>query len=614
LAALTVAVLWAVHPLQTEAVTYVAQRAESLMGLLYLLTLYCFIRGSHGTNRARNWFALSFFCCLAGMASKEVMVTAPLVVLLYDRTFAAGSFREAWRQRKRVYLGLASTWLLLAGLVAGTGGNRGGTVGFGVNVAWWAYPATQFRAVARYLALAFWPHPLVFDYGTFWVSHAAEIVPGALVVAPLALGTLAALRRRPALGFLGAWFFLILAPTSLAPGTIQMIVEHRMYLPIIAVIAPTVLLFFRVAGTRASIPLFVLLAALLGWTTFRRNADYRSNESIWRDTVGKAPGNAGAHNNLGAILFASRQDREAAEQYKEAIRISPNYADAHTNLGDLLQRSGDLDGAMSEYYLALRLQPDDDRAHNDLGTAFLKLGKVREAREQFETALRLNPNLAEGHFNLGDVLVHGGRPSDAAGEYEKALQLKPDFPEARDSYGSLLARAGRMKQAEEQFEEALRLNPDFAEARFNYGNALARASRWTEAIGQYDRALRIKPDYAEARINRGNALAQAGRTEEAVSEYRRALEASPRSGEARTDLGNALLALGRSSEAESEYRRALQIAPASATTHYCLGNALALQGRFGEAALQFEEALRLQPNYPDARAHLEAAKSMAAQK
>ncbi|HSY54782.1 MAG TPA: hypothetical protein VK785_10065, partial [Opitutaceae bacterium] len=116
--ALAVAVIWVVHPIQTEAVTYVSQRAESLMGLFYLLTVYCFIRGASATGERRDsqvirplssclWLLASVLSCFLGTLSKETIVTAPVMVLLYDRTFVAGSFREAWRLRWRYYSGLA---------------------------------------------------------------------------------------------------------------------------------------------------------------------------------------------------------------------------------------------------------------------------------------------------------------------------------------------------------------------------------------------------------------------------------------------------------------------------------------------------------------------------
>ena len=170
--AVAVAVLWTVHPLQTEAVTYISERCESLMGLFYLLTLYCFIRGAD-SQRSVRWFTLSAMACLLGMASKEVMVTAPAMVFLYDRTFVSKSFRETWMRHGRLYLALASTWLLLGYLMVGMH-YRG--VGYGLWIPWWAYALTESRVVVQYLCLTLWPHPLVFDYGqemTIW--HIADM-------------------------------------------------------------------------------------------------------------------------------------------------------------------------------------------------------------------------------------------------------------------------------------------------------------------------------------------------------------------------------------------------------------------------------------------------------
>ncbi len=233
--ALAIALLWAIHPLQTESVTYIVQRAESLVALFYLLTLYCFIRGAT-SGRGRFWYAAAVLACLLGMASKEVMVSAPLMVLLYDRAFLAGSFREAWRRRYGVYLALASTWVLLGWLVIVAGG-RGGSAGFGAGVGSWAYLCTQFGAIVHYLKLSVWPHPLLLDYGRETVPITLEIVPDAILVVLLGLTTLVALWRWPKIGFLGAWFFAILAPTSsIVPVATQVIAEHRMYLPLAAVV------------------------------------------------------------------------------------------------------------------------------------------------------------------------------------------------------------------------------------------------------------------------------------------------------------------------------------------------------------------------------------------
>ena len=181
--ALAIALIWEVHPLETESVTCVIQRNEVMIGLFYLLTLYCFARFAGGGRR--SWGFLSVVACLLGMASKEVMVTAPLIVLLYDRTFVAGTWAEAWRRRRRYYFSLAATWLLLAALLVHQGGSRGGAAGFGLGITPWTYALTQCRAVVHNLRLAFWPRPLIFDYGTQVVTRTKEVAAQANLLALL---------------------------------------------------------------------------------------------------------------------------------------------------------------------------------------------------------------------------------------------------------------------------------------------------------------------------------------------------------------------------------------------------------------------------------------------
>ena len=206
------------------------------MGLFYLLTLYAAIRAME-SPRALGWQLVAFVACLAGMASKEVMVSAPLMVLLYDRTFVAGTFRAAWQRRRWSYVCLAATWIVLAWLVVGMGhGDRGGAGGFTSKLSWWSYLLTQAEGIVRYLKLCLWPHPLVLDYGTYVARNPAVIVPCFSFLAILVVATVAALRRWPVWGFVGVWFFAILAPSSsVLPLATQTLAEHRMYLPLAAV-------------------------------------------------------------------------------------------------------------------------------------------------------------------------------------------------------------------------------------------------------------------------------------------------------------------------------------------------------------------------------------------
>ena len=496
--ALAVAVLWVVHPLQTETVTYVSQRAESLMGLFYLLTLYCFIRGSE-SRWPQLWFALSFAACFLGMATKEVMVTAPLLVLLYDRTFVAGSFSQAWRRHYLLYLGLASTWILLGYLMVGLH-NRG--VGYGFGLTWWEYALTECRVIVRYLRLCLWPHPLVFDYGTsIVIRQVAKAVPYALTLVVLVTGTVIALKRRPVIGFVAAWFFVILAPaSSVIPVAGQPMAEHRLYLPLAAVIVFVVLGTHVLVG-RWSMILFMVAALGLGFLTMRRNEDYRDELSIWSDTVAKGPNDVRPHCCLGNALRKAGRIREALIHYERALQLNPNYFDAHVNLGALLAGEGRVSEAMTHYGQALLLKPHSAEAHDDLGNAFLQTGQLAEAKEQYEEALRLKPNSAEAHHNLGLALFQLGKPAEAKAQYEEALRLRPQFPEAHFNLATALSQSGQWSEAKVQFEQALLLMPNDAEAHNGLGLVLLQLHKRDEAKRHFEEALRIKPDYVEASRN-----------------------------------------------------------------------------------------------------------------
>jgi tetratricopeptide (TPR) repeat protein len=400
LPALAVALLWAVHPLQTEAVTYVSQRSESLMGLFYLLTLYAFIRGAQ-TPEPRAWQLLAIAACALGMATKEVMVTAPLVVLAYDRTFVSGSFMDALRTRRGLYLGLALTWIVLALLSPGLGG-RG--VGYGLGYSWWTYALTECWAVGHYLVLSLWPHPLVFDYGAVIGIGPRKALPWACLLAVLAGFSAAGFARRGALGFAGVCFFLILAPSSsVVPVGYQPVAEHRMYLPLAAVIAVLVAGAWARLGRR-SLPLAAVAALALGICAAGRNRDYRSEVTLWDATARARPGNPRARLALGSALSRESRHAEAAGEFTEALRLDPGDFRARMGLGQELSSMGRADEALAEYRRIAPLTPDLARLHYDIAVALERTGRGAEAAGQFREALRIEPGYAGALAGLRRVV------------------------------------------------------------------------------------------------------------------------------------------------------------------------------------------------------------------
>ena len=547
--AFAIALIWTVHPLATEAVTYTVQRAESLMGLFYLLTLYFFIRfaedwevgrivpntpaglrktevsGSTPPNRAywgqsappRNLFlVLSIFFCLLGMASKEVMVSAPVIVLLYDRTFLSGSFRDAWRRRRWYYIGLAATWIPLAYFVLSTK-NRGGTAGLDLasNITATRYWLTQFPAIVLYLKLAVWPRPLALDYGAQVVNGARDVIAYAVVVLGLVVGT-AYLLFRPSLrlrsgqvprlaeglGFCGAFFFAVLAPTSLIPIVSQTVAEHRMYLALAPVVAVGVIaihaLLARIldrSGTgRAARWCFgfcVAAAAGYGLLTEHRNHDYRSEVGIWGATVATYPLNARTQYNLGIAYHDAGDDDAAIEHYKKSLRLDPTSSDTHNNWGVALVDKNRWTEAMEQFNEALRLKPDDMNAVYNLGNACMQAGDFAGAIARFERAIQLSPEYTDAYYKLGLALVRAGRPREAVAPFRRALRLKPDYVEVHVSLGIALGSLGNLPDAILEFKEATRLKPDFYPAHLNLGHAYQLAGRIDEARAEFEEAFRL---------------------------------------------------------------------------------------------------------------------------
>jgi protein O-mannosyl-transferase len=572
--AFAAALIWSVHPLQTESVTYLSQRVESLMGLFYLLTLYCFIRYAEtgrsdgvlpgqarteppsfvprcGTSEGEQawrgiWPVLSVGACLLGMGTKEVMATAPLVVLLYDRTFAAGSFRGALRLRGRYYAALGATWLLLAALLATTG-SRGGTAGFSAAIPWNSYAYTQFRAIAHYLRLSVWPRPLVFFYGSALGGPAPEMAADIVVVCALVLLAAWGLRRRTALGFAGAAFFLILAPSSsVVPVATETIAEHRMYLPlavpaVLAALGLARLASFATRGAGARIFLFWAVVALaagwLGGLTVERNRDYAGEETLWRSTVAAFPGNEIAQYNL--ALMAGRRGRpdEAIAHYREALRIRPNYPEARNNLGRTLADKGLWDEAIAQYREAISEDPGFGRIHYNLGSALLHVGHLDEAISTLERSVRLEQDNPDAWYDLGTAYVRAGRDPDAEQAYLRAIDLRPASAQAQNDLATTLARMGRMGDALRHYEAAVRLQPGNAVLQANLGYALLASGRPGDAVAPYGEAVRLDPGNAEFHNNLGYALARVGRFGEARVQFEAVLRLKPDDADARSNLG-----------------------------------------------------------------------------
>jgi len=414
------AAIWVVHPLQTESVTYIIQRSESMMGLFYLLTMYCAIRGFERhpdpasgirhpasrtpnflrtrwvrrTQRAAFWHMLAVIACSLGMVSKPVMVTAPLMVLLYDRLFVSRSFANALRARRSFYVLLAMTWIVPAAILS-VPHESSTSAGYGARiVSPVAYLLTQPGVIFHYLGLVFRPGPLCLDYAWPPAASFGEVAgPVAIIAALLGLTVALAVRRKP-LSFTGIWFFLVLASTSSIVPVADYAVEHRMYLPLAG---PVVLLLAgayggwqRVRERLPSVPrpsvlilggTLVVVAALVP-VTAARNRDYRSQKRMWESVLEVRPDNVRAHLGIGAAALGEGGVDEARRRFDTIISRVPDL--------DTAARMG----LRTEYALT----------RNNLGVLCEREGRYEEAESHFREALRVSSEYGDARRNLAIVL------------------------------------------------------------------------------------------------------------------------------------------------------------------------------------------------------------------
>jgi tetratricopeptide (TPR) repeat protein len=335
------------------------------------------------------------------------------VALVYDRVFWSVSIREALRRRRALYLGLAATWALLAALLALAPSGAERTAGFDLSgLRPWTYAASQPVVLLHYLRLTIWPAPLVLDYGWPAARALRDFLPSAVVVGILLLSTLWALRRAPGAGFLGAWFFLLLAPSSSVIPIADLAVEHRMYLPLIAP-----MLFAVVGGWTALTRLVrssqlrtvlgavavLLVVAGFGRMTIARNAQYQDEIGLWRDTVANRPHNARAQANLATALSRVGRGDEALALYQQALRMDPALPLAHLQVGQLLGQRGEWEAALPYLIEAAARQPRSAACRNNLGAALAHLGRLDEAMGHYEEAIRLDPFLTQARMNLEEA-------------------------------------------------------------------------------------------------------------------------------------------------------------------------------------------------------------------
>jgi protein O-mannosyl-transferase len=538
------ALLWAVHPLNTETVVYVTQRTELMVGFFYLATIYASLQYWTVSNPKQRylWWTVAFLTCLAGMASKEIMVSAPLMVLLLERTFLTGSFRQAMRRSWPLYIGLAVGWLLL--LLLNYDRPRAASAGFNLAISPLFYWYSQAKILWMYFKLVIWPWPLSIHYQLPYLETFGQAWPWLLATAALAIGTLALVWLRYATGFVGTWVLLILSPTLIVPIVTEVAAERRMYLPLAAIMALVIAGGYwlaqkaltyssavRVRTAATSKPALAITAAVAialasAWSLIdvRRLAAYHDTITLWQDTLEYQPNDSMAYDELGVALLKADRPAEAIKPLQEALRLDPSLVHCRYNLGNAMVSLGRIDEGIKQFQEALRSEPNYVDAHLNLACALAAVGRTPEAMEQFQQTLQLNPKNAKAHSNLGSALWKQGNREQAINEMQTAVQLNPNDVAAHRNLGISLGNVGRLQEAIEQFQQTLSLEPNDAATRTKLALALKQVGYLTEAVEQLNESIRLQPNFADAWFQLATVYAETNRTDQALAAANKALD------------------------------------------------------------------------------------------
>lgn len=463
-----VSMLWALHPLQTLSVTYVAQRAESLVSFFYLSTLAAWF----GARASERWriplVLLAVTSCGLGMLTKEVMVTAPVVVFVLDRMLFAGDGRP-WPVSLRFGMaGLAATWGLLLWMLIENDFARGGSTGTAF-ITRTQYLQTQAYAIPLYLTRIFWPSGILFDHGERIVSD-----PWSLGLAAVGWLLLLALfgwllrGRRFATATALALFFVLLTPTSsVVPVASQTIAEHRIYLASAIVIAGVVVAAERFATKRgvagAAAGLGVLAGGLLGVSTWQQNLRLQDPVRMWEDVVARVPSSWRGFSNLAGAHAQRGNDPAAIAALDRSLALAPTQARSLYNRANARRRQGDPAGAERDYRLALEIEPGHAEARNNLAMLLKQRGDLNDAEEAFETVVRNAPDHASAWYNLARTRFERSDLEGSREAVDAFLALRPDAGKGWLLAGDLRVRLGDVDGAREAYRRALANGADPAE-------------------------------------------------------------------------------------------------------------------------------------------------------
>jgi tetratricopeptide (TPR) repeat protein len=567
------ALIWLVHPIQIQSVTYVVQRMNSMCALFFTLSLLLYMKGRLVAENQKRWpwFAGCAFTWILALGSKQIAATLPFFVLLYEWYFFQNR-SMSWLKHKLPYvIGVCIFLGIIVFAYAGLNPVHSILSGYASrDFTLTERVLTQFRVVAYYVSLLVYPHPgrlnLLHD---FEVSHSlidpiSTLISMGVIVGSIGLAFCLA-KKEPLISFSILWFFGNLVMES-SVISLEMIFEHRTYLPSMLMWLIVVVLIHKFA-TRKSLAfgLLGIIAFTFSLWTYERNSVWASETSFWNDCAKKTSGNPRVFHGLGRLHLKKRNIDEALEAFETALTIDPDFVISYVGLGAALRAKGRIADAISVHKKAIKMAPDYDlayyEAYHHLGADYLAQHKLDMAIETLHKAIKLNSSAHEPYNSLGLAYAKKGNGHKALEMYQQAIAIRPDFSLAYNNLGALYLE-DETDKAILFLRRAIELDPSSADAHSNLGLAVIKKGSFSNGISQFKRALQLEPDHQDATFNLARAYELQGEYEKAAAQYDRSIRLNPKDVQAYHNSGIvSLYHLGDEKRAMHYFKKALSVDP-----------------------------------------------------
>jgi len=541
--ALLTTLFFVVHPVHTEVVTYISGRDYLLSFLFYLLAFLLYIIHIKPAKPKRFFclfFSLFFF--FLALLSKEMAITLPFILLLYDFHFIDKKYPEKFISRvKKNYL----LYFIVIGLYLILRVSVLGKVTFQSSL---PYPGGTFytafltmsRVFFHYIKLLIFPLHLSIEY-VFPLSKSFFSKPSPIFsVFILFACVLTAFKVRKfsnVISFSIFYFFIVLLPVSQIIPTPIFIADRYLYFPSLGfcfLISTGIVRVYNLSEInfikKAIILFFCCFFVFYSIVTINRNADWKDDITLWLKTVRVAPKSFRAHYNFGNVYSRKGLYNQAVDEYKKALQIRPNSSKAYNNLGFVYSKMGFLEKAIDEYQKAVHIQSDNARFHANLGIVFRKKNLLEKAIIHHEKAIKIDPHLYDSYDDLGMIYRRKYQYDKAIFIYKQAIQMDPDNEKTHFWLGFAYKKKGFYEQAIEEYRKAIYLKADYSKAHLNMGNIFLEINQIKNATEKYRIVVKLESnnfDVATAHNNLGIIYAKQKDYEKAFEEYNKAIEVRP---------------------------------------------------------------------------------------